>query len=144
MVRLHAPYETKSIQMNKTILLNKGFELNEPTDINTIQEIMRSNNFTIPNSYVAFLLISNGLHAEHFVLLEVEEIFQRNQDYEINLYLPEYIMIGDDNGGVAILMESKTGNIYANGLGSLLPEDLKFQAKSLEEFLLNEHLLMQY
>ncbi len=82
--------------------------------------------------------------AEHFVLLELEEIFQRNKDYEIDLYLPEYIMIGDDNGGVAILMEFKTGNIYANGLGSLLPEDLKFQSKSLEEFLLNENPSVRY
>jgi len=53
-------------------------------------------------------------------------------------------MIGDDNGGVAILMEFKTGNIYANGLGSLLPEDLKFQSKNLEEFLLSENPSVQY
>ena len=84
------------------------------------------------------------MYAEHFILLELEEIFQRNKDYEIDLYLPEYIMIGDDNGGVAILMEFKTGNIYANGLGSLLPEDLKLQSKSLEEFLLNENPSVQY
>ena len=102
--------------MNRTILLDNGFVLNKPADIGIIQNIMKKYNFTIPPSYVNFLLISNGLYAEHFVLLELEEIFQRNKDYEIDLYLPEYIMIGDDNGGVAILMEFKTGNIYANGL----------------------------
>ena len=130
--------------MNITTLLDKGFDLNKPTDIGAIQNIMKKYNFTIPPSYVDFLLISNGLYAEHFILLELEEIFQRNKDYEIDLYLPEYIMIGDDNGGVAILMEFKTGNIYTNGLGSLLPEDLKFQSKSLEEFLLNENPSVQY
>ena len=130
--------------MNRTTLLDKGFDLNKPTDIGAIQNIMKKYNFTIPPSYVDFLLISNGLYAEHFILLELEEIFQRNKDYEIDLYLPEYIMIGDDNGGVAILMEFKTGNISTNGLGSLLPEDLKFQSKSLEEFLLNENPSVQY
>ena len=95
--------------MNKTTLLDKGFDLNKPADISAIQNIMEKYDFTIPPSYVDFLLISNGLYAEHFVLLELEEIFQRNKDYEIDLYLPEYIMIGDDNGGVAILMEFKTG-----------------------------------
>lgn len=130
--------------MNKTILLDKGFDLNQPADISVIQDTMREYNSTLPVSYVEFLLISNGLYAENFVLLEIEEIFQRNKDYEIDLYLPEYIMIGDDNGDVAILMEFKTGNIYANGLGSLLPEDLKFQSKSLEEFLLNGNPLVQY
>lgn len=130
--------------MNKTLLLDKGFDLNKPADISVIQDTMKEYDFTIPVSYVEFLLISNGLYAENFVLLEIEEIFQRNKDYEIKLYLPEYIMIGDDNGGVAILMEFKTGNIYANGLGSLLPEDLKFQSKSLEEFLLNENPSVQY
>ncbi|MEE6032947.1 SMI1/KNR4 family protein [Avibacterium paragallinarum] len=130
--------------MNKTQLLDKGFDLNKPADISVIQDTMKEYDFTIPVSYVEFLLISNGLYAENFVLLEIEEIFQRNKDYEIELYLPEYIMIGDDNGGVAILMEFKTGNIYANGLGSLLPEDLKFQSKSLEEFLLNEKPSVQY
>ncbi|WP_424409273.1 hypothetical protein [Pasteurella sp. PK-2025] len=53
-------------------------------------------------------------------------------------------MIGDNNGSVAILMEYKTGHIYANGLGSLLLDDLKFQAKSLEEFLLSENPAIQY
>ncbi|WP_159990743.1 SMI1/KNR4 family protein [Pelistega ratti] len=130
--------------MNKTILLDRGFNLNKPADISVIQDTMKKYDFIIPVSYVEFLLISNGLYAENFVLLEAEEIFQRNKDYEIDLYLPEYIMIGDDNGGIAILMEFKTGNIYANGLGSLLPEDLKFQSKSLEEFLLNENPLVKY
>lgn len=130
--------------MNKTILLDKGFDLNKPADISVIQNTMKEYDFTLPISYVEFLLISNGLYAENFVLLEIEEIFQRNKDYEISLYLPEYIMIGDDSGGIAILMELKTGNIYANGLGSLLPEDLKFQSKSLEEFLLNENPSVQY
>lgn len=130
--------------MNKTILLDKSFELNNPADISVIEDTMREYDFTLPTSYIEFLLISNGLYAENFVLLEIEEIFQRNKDYEIDLYLPEYIMIGDDNGGVAILMEFKTGNIYANGLGSLLPEDLKFQSNSLEEFLLNENPSVQY
>ncbi|WP_373817786.1 SMI1/KNR4 family protein [Glaesserella sp.] len=130
--------------MNKAILLDRGFELNKPADISVIQDIMKKHDCTLPNSYVEFLLISNGLYAEHFVLLEIEEIFQRNKDYEIDFYLPEYIMIGDDNGGVAILMEFETGNIYANGLGSLLPEDLKFQSKNLEEFLLNENPSVQY
>ncbi|NEN75482.1 SMI1/KNR4 family protein [Pelistega sp. NLN82] len=130
--------------MNKTILLDRGFDLNKPADISVIQDTMKEYDFTIPVSYVEFLLISNGLYAENFVLLEAEEIFQRNKDYEIDLYLPEYIIIGDDNGGIAILMEFKTGNIYANGLGSLLPEDLKFQSKSLEEFLLNENPSVKY
>lgn len=130
--------------MNKKILLSKGFELKNPASIDVIQDIMKKNNFIIPNSYIELLLISNGIYAEHFILLEVEEIFQRNQDYEIDLYLPGYIMIGDDNGGVAILIETATGNIYANGLGSLLPEDLKFQANNLEEFLLSETSSIQY
>ncbi|MGC7559035.1 SMI1/KNR4 family protein [Pasteurella sp. PK-2025] len=126
------------------MLLNKGFELNKPADINVIREVTRNHNFTLPHSYVKFLLISNGLQTEHFILLEIEEVFLRNKDYEISFYLPEYIMIGDNNGGVAILMEYKTGNIYANGLGSLLLDDLKFQAKSLEEFLLSENPSIQY
>lgn len=130
--------------MNKKLLLDKGFELNEPASISVIQEIMKENSFIIPDSYVEFLLISNGLYAENFVLLEVEEIFQRNQDYEINICLPGYIMIGDNNGGVAILVELKTGNIYANGLGSLLSEDLRFQSNSLEEFLLGENSSVKY
>lgn len=130
--------------MNKKLLLDKGFELNEPASISVIQEIMKENSFIIPDSYVEFLLISNGLYAENFVLLEVEEIFQRNQDYEINICLPGYIMIGDNNGGAAILVELKTGNIYANGLGSLLSEDLRFQSNSLEEFLLGENSSVKY
>lgn len=130
--------------MNRTMLLDKGFELNKPVDIKVIQDIMKKYNVLIPNSYIEFLLISNGLYSEYFVLLEIEDIIQRNKEYEIDLYLPEYFMIGDNNGGVAILIEFKTGHIYANGLGSLLPEDLKFQSKSLEGFLLSDDPLVRY
>ena len=49
--------------MNRAILLDKGFVLNKPADISVIQNIMEKYDFTIPPSYVDFLLISNGLYA---------------------------------------------------------------------------------
>jgi len=43
--------------------------------------------------------------------LEAEDIQQRNIDYEVKEYLPNFLMIGDNGGGVAILMDNKNQNI---------------------------------
>ena len=63
-------------------------------------------------SYLQFLELSNGLFGDEITLLEAEDIQQRNIDYEVKEYLPNFLMIGDNGGGVAILMDNKKSKYF--------------------------------
>lgn len=59
----------------------------------------------LPGDYVEFLRISDGLQSPgNLNILEADGVVARNQDYEVQQYLPGYFMIGDDGGGIAILI----------------------------------------
>ena len=55
-----------------------------------------------------------------------DHIEERNRTYEVQIYMPGWVAIGDDGGGQAILMKlDGTNSVYCCGhgaLGSLPPE----------------------
>ena len=76
------------------------------------------------SSYLQFLELSNGLFGDEITLLEAEDIQQRNIDYEVKEYLPNFLMIGDNGGGVAILMDNKI-KIFCCRHGSMSEDSLE-------------------
>ena len=77
-------------------------------------------------SFISSILeLSNGLFGDEITLLEAEDIQQRNIDYEVKEYLPNFLMIGDNGGGVAILMDNKNQNIFAVGMGVMSEDSLE-------------------
>lgn len=95
-------------------------------------------------SYLQFLELSNGLFGDEITLLEAEDIEQRNIDYEVKEYLPNFLMIGDNGGGVAILMDNKNQNIFAVGMGVMSEDSLEKISSSLEDFLLVKKGMFNY
>ena len=95
-------------------------------------------------SYIQFLELSNGLFGDEITLLEAEDIQQRNIDYEVQEYLPNFLMIGDNGGGIAILMDNKEQNIFAVGMGVMSEDSLEKISSSLEEFLLVKKGMFNY
>ena len=96
------------------------------------------------SSYIQFLELSNGLFGDEITLLEAEDIQQRNIDYEVQEYLPNFLMIGDNGGGIAILMDNKEQNIFAVGMGVMIEDSLEKISSSLEEFLLVKKGMFNY
>ena len=96
------------------------------------------------SSYIQFLELSNGLFGDEITLLEAEDIQQRNIDYEVQEYLPNFLMIGDNGGGIAVLMDNKEQNIFAVGLGVMSEDSLEKISSSLEEFLLVKKGMFNY
>ena len=86
------------------------YTLNDPATSQAIKMLPPEWHSLYP-SYLQFLELSNGLFGDEITLLEAEEIQQRNIDYEVKEYLPNFLMIGDNGGGVAILMDNKNQNI---------------------------------
>ena len=53
-------------------------------------------------------------------------------------------MIGDNGGGIAVLMDNKEQNIFAVGLGVMSEDSLEKISSSLEEFLLVKKGMFNY
>nr|WP_279738188.1 hypothetical protein [Rothia sp. RSM482] len=53
-------------------------------------------------------------------------------------------MIGDNGGGIAILMDNKEQNIFAVGMGAMIEDSLEKISSSLEEFLLVKKGMFNY
>ncbi|MDQ7774552.1 MAG: SMI1/KNR4 family protein [Paracoccus aminovorans] len=119
-------------------LLRQVYELHPPADSADIAAAQEDLGKAIPPAYVELLTISNGLSAiGGLTLLETEDIAQRNRDYEVAEYLPDYVMIGDDSGGAAILMKQGAETIFEVDMGVMDESDIEVSAKSLEELLVD-------
>ena len=119
------------------------YTLNDPATSQAIKMLPPEWHSLYP-SYLQFLELSNGLFGDEITLLEAEDIQQRNIDYEVKEYLPNFLMIGDNGGGVAILMDNKNQNIFAVGMGVMSEDSLEKISSSLEDFLLVKKGLFNY
>ncbi len=75
------------------------YTLNNPATSQAIKMLPPEWHILYP-SYLQFLELSNGLFGDEITLLEAEDIQQRNIDYEVKEYLPNFLMIGDNGGGL--------------------------------------------
>lgn len=119
------------------------YTLNDPTTSQAIKMLPLEWHISY-SSYIQFLELSNGLFGDEITLLEAEDIQQRNIDYEVQEYLPNFLMIGDNGGGIAILMDNKEQNIFAVGMGVMIEDSLEKISSSLEEFLLVKKGMFNY
>lgn len=123
--------------MNRHIL-ERNYQLNRGLSDSEIVDEQSKISFGIPHSYRDFLKVSNGLYSgEELVLLEIEELESRNHDYEVQEYLPGYVMIGDNSGGTAIVMKYDEDCVYEVDMGAMDTESLKKSANSLYQLLVD-------
>lgn len=112
------------------------YTLNDGLDARAIARTQETLPFPLPDPYVEFLGISNGLHSgDRLVLLELEELGGRNRDYEVQDYLPGFVMIGDDSGGTALVMKQGEPTVFEVGMGVLDEEAMEVSAASLHQLL---------
>ncbi len=91
----------------------------------------------LPKEYVDFLLFSNGCLLENGLsMYPLENLVERNKTFEIPVYVPGYILMGDDSSGTGILLsaEPMRKKIYASGLGDLNPFGFKEIADSFQSW----------
>ena len=114
------------------------FTLHAPAHPLEVAKAQAALGFALPPDYVELLMMTDGLSsAGSLVLLEVADLAPRNIDYEVAEYLPGYVMIGDDSGGVAIVMKLQEPAVYEVDMGVLSAADLRKSADSLEQLLVD-------
>lgn len=91
----------------------------------------------LPSEYSRLLLTQGGKFVGPSLrLYAADEVIERNQTYESQLYCPGFIAIGDDSGGRAIVIGTghTSGPVFIVGQGSMIPDDFVQLAKSLEQW----------
>ena len=118
-------------------ILSKSYQLNPPASPELISDIQSRVSMRFPAEYTELLLVCNGLSSSgNLALHEIEELPSRNLNYEVQVYLPGYFMIGDDSGGQAILMNDD-GELFEVGMGIMIHEGLEKSANSLVQLLIH-------
>lgn len=77
-----------------------------------------------PKQYVMFLNQSDGFESDIVRLYSISEIEERNVTYEVDKYCPDFINIGDDGGGSAIMLKNSfflDNKVYLVGHGVMTP-----------------------
>ncbi|MBV8251114.1 MAG: SMI1/KNR4 family protein [Chitinophaga sp.] len=111
--------------------MNTAFEL-------IIRETASALATTIPLWYAEFLqqqdLRTSRYFSDTTALYGLEELTEMNTAYEIQQYMPGYLLIGSNSGDYGLLINNETTNIYLVELGSLSSDDAAVMALSLEDW----------
>ncbi|CCN50803.1 hypothetical protein MADA3029_p0029 [Vibrio nigripulchritudo MADA3029] len=113
------------------------YKLNPGVDPARLEKREKDSTFDIPKPYLEFLKLSDGLYTgQELVLLELADIEVRNNDYEVQAYLPGHIMIGDDSGGTALVMKLDESGVYEVDMGVMDIGEMEKSADSLAQLLI--------
>lgn len=93
-----------------------------------IAEVERWLGTALPIEYVIFLRShEEELIGEQVLLYSAELLIERNETYETKIYCPDYLAIGDDSGGRAVVIpiDQSLGEVYLVDHGTMSPSDFE-------------------
>ncbi|UZT98213.1 SMI1/KNR4 family protein [Chryseobacterium fluminis] len=95
--------------------------------------------FEFSEDYVSFIknLQANEINSEngYIELFPLDELKEINNDYETEKFVPNYIAIGTNGGGVGIFINRENNSIYSIPFIGMQESDAILLAKSFSEFL---------
>jgi hypothetical protein len=103
-----------------------------------LSEEMAKFEFGFPRELVDFYRATDGFMMPSGInVYQVEDVFERNKTFEIDVYCKGYLLIGDNSGGRGFLLSLAEGDtkVYSSDLGDLGPEDFDVEAESFTEWL---------
>lgn len=88
---------------------------------------------TLPDGYVSLLMETNGFALNNGVTVyPAEDVLERNETFEVREYAPGFLAIGDDSGGLSILVDLATQEVFSVDQGSMDPDDMEHLADSIQ------------
>jgi hypothetical protein len=92
--------------------LIKGLMRFAPATTATIADAERQLGIKLPEDYVNFLTITNGaegfLGSSYLILWHVEDLKRMNESYEVQEYIPGFVLIGSNGGGDAYAFDTRS------------------------------------
>ncbi len=99
---------------------------NQGASSDEIEVIQKRFGVVLPESYVQLLGEANGLMLESGMsIYSTIDLVERNDTFEVQEYAPGFIAIGDDSGGMCILIRVSTGEVFSVDQGSMDPDDME-------------------
>ncbi|ANF52971.1 hypothetical protein A0O34_21665 [Chryseobacterium glaciei] len=98
-----------------------------------------NNNFEYPDDYLSYVnkLQNNEIFTDsgYIELFQFEELDEINKEYETETYVPDFINIGTNSGGVGIFINKKNGHIYSIPFVGMDEKDAILLGSSFSEFI---------
>lgn len=66
---------------------------------------------------------------------KADDIYERNETFQVQEYAPGYLAIGDDSAGRSIVLDLKTENVLIVDQSSMDPDDMEKIADTIGEWL---------
>jgi hypothetical protein len=118
--------------------LSEIFSINTAITSTEIHLLEEQLGFTLPKDYVFLLKEANGFMLKNGVTIySSTDVFERNETFEVQKYAPNFLAIGDDSGGLSILINLTNNNVVSVDQGSMDPDDMKILCNSISEWILN-------
>ncbi|MEC1180143.1 SMI1/KNR4 family protein [Metasolibacillus meyeri] len=100
--------------MIRTELYSKAWvmELYEPATVGEIQQVEQELQIVLPKVYRELLCVSNGVLGNLATLYSTEDLVEMNKTYEVQIFAPGYVSVGNDNGGYHLLMKAEQEAVH--------------------------------
>ena len=120
--------------------LLKDFGFNDPASEDQIVAFERAEGVGLPKQYRDFLKAGNGGEGPvgefgYANFWKIEEIAGLNRDYQVEEYLPGYVVIGSDGGGEAFAIKRDEVRYVQVPFVGLSEEDCMFMGNTFGELL---------
>lgn len=110
--------------------------LNSPASTDAIAALVGQLPTELPEEFVSLLTLADGIVADHFVLYSCADLPERNATFEVAEYAPDFVIVGDDGGGSAIVMRGGPGPspVFIVGHGTMQLADMVRLADGLADW----------
>ncbi|MFC4323203.1 SMI1/KNR4 family protein [Litchfieldia salsa] len=118
----------------------RGLVLNPPANVMELEKVELKMNTKLPTSYKELLLNSNGVSkSEGIIIYGTQDLIERNETWETDIYAPGFISIGDDSSGKVILMciDLKKEEVLIADSGDMTPEHALLISNDLIQWVKN-------
>ncbi|MFC4322020.1 SMI1/KNR4 family protein [Litchfieldia salsa] len=125
----------------------RGLILNPPANVMELEKVKLKMNTKLPTSYKELLLKTNGVSTkEGIILYGTQDLIERNETWETEVYAPGFISIGDDSGGRVILMRKdlKNKEVLIADSGDMTPENALLISTDLIQWVKNGLTIVHY
>lgn len=112
--------------------------LREPSADDQIKIVESNMSKSFPENYMNFLRQTSGFDSDQVRLYPVEELEERNATYEVDKYCPNFINIGDDGKGGAIMLNISSfhdNKVYLVGHGVMTTDHMEVIGSDFADWL---------
>ena len=109
-------------------ILTENLEKRGGLDETLLADFLTRLDFKLPNDYLEYMKNNNGGEGSigknsYLNLWSLENLFDWNKNYKVEIYAPGYFIFASDGGGTAYAFDKKEGSIVSFQFIGMLMDD---------------------